>query len=242
MRQDIIAGRNAVREALRSGRTINKIMLAQGSKNGSIKEVVSLAKDSKIPVQNVERKHLDKIASGMQHQGVVAVAAAKDYTDFDDLLDAAEQQGQPFLVLLDEINDPHNLGAIIRTADAAGADGVIIPRRRSVQLTPTVAKASAGAVEHVPVARVTNLSQTIKKLQDRGVWVVGADMDGELYWNASLDGPIALVIGGEGKGLGRLVKESCDAVVKVPMSGKVNSLNASVASALLTYEVVRQRT
>ncbi|MBM7853807.1 23S rRNA (guanosine2251-2'-O)-methyltransferase [Desulfohalotomaculum tongense] len=242
MSQDIIIGRNAVREALRAGRSINKIMLASENKSGPVKEIIDLARENKVPVQNVDRKQLDKLAGG-RHQGVVAVAAAKDYADLDDMLEAAEKQGPPFLILLDEINDPHNLGAIIRTADAAGVHGVIIPRRRSVQLTAAVAKASAGAVEHVPVARVTNLSQTIKKLQRRGIWVVGADMDGQqLHWDAPLDGPVALVIGGEGKGLGRLVKENCDMVVKLPMRGRINSLNASVAAALLAYEVVRQRT
>lgn len=239
MSQDVIAGRNPVLEALRAGRTINKILIASGSRTGNLKEIYNLAKQNKVPVQNVERKYLDKVA-GDAHQGIAAMASAKEYMDIDDLLDSVT--GEPFLILLDEINDPHNLGAIIRTADAAGAHGVIIPQRRSVQLTSTVAKASAGAVEHLPVSRVTNLVQTIKKLKERGIWVVGADMDGEdLHWNSRLDGPIALVIGGEGKGLGRLVKENCDTVVRLPMAGKVNSLNASVAAAILTYEVVRQR-
>lgn len=242
MSQDIIAGRNPVREALRAGRTLNKIMVMTGAKTGSLKEIIGLAKDNKVPVQSVEKSHLDKVAGGEAHQGVVALAAAKDYVDIDDILDGVKDEPY-FLVLLDEIHDPHNLGAIIRTADAAGVHGIVIPKRRAAPLTATVAKASAGAVEHVPVARVTNLAQTIKQLQDRGIWVVGADMDGtELHWQASLQGPMALVIGGEGKGLGRLIKERCDAVVKLPMFGHVNSLNASVAAALLMYEVVRQRT
>lgn len=242
MASDLIIGRNAVREALRAGRTINKIMIAPGSRSGAVKEIINLAKQQKVPVQNVDRRLLDKTARSTNHQGVVAVAAVKSYIELEDLLDNAVRLGLPFLILLDEINDPHNLGAIIRTADAAGVHGIIIPRRRSVQLTSTVAKASAGAVEHVPVARVTNIVQTIKKIKDMGIWVVGADMEGqELFWNVPLDGPVALVIGGEGKGLSRLVKENCDIVVRLPMHGKINSLNASVAAALLTYEVLRQR-
>lgn len=239
MSQDIIAGRNPVLESLRAGRTINKIMIANGAKVAAMQEIINLAKENRVPVQKVERKHLDKLTDGAIHQGVVATAAAKEYADLDDLLnDSAE----PFLVLLDEVHDPHNLGAIIRTADAAGVHGVIIPKRRSAQLTTTVAKASAGAVEHMPVARVTNLVQTIKKLQQQGIWVVGADMDGEaLHWDSKLEGPVALVIGGEGKGLGRLVKETCDVVVRLPMVGRINSLNASVAAGVLIYEVVRQR-
>lgn len=239
MSQDIIAGRNPVLEALRAGRTINKIMIAHGSKTTGIQEIIELAKEKRVPIQKVERKHLDKITAGAIHQGVVATAAAKEYADLDELLNG---DTDPFLVLLDELHDPHNLGAIIRTADAAGVQGIIIPKRRSAQLTTTVAKASAGAVEHMPVARVTNLVQTIKKLQQQGIWVVGADMDGDtVHWDSKLDGPLALVIGGEGKGLGRLVKESCDALVRLPMVGRINSLNASVAAGILIYEVVRQR-
>ncbi len=240
MSNSIIVGRNPVREALRAGRALNKIILASGAKNEIIKEIVKLAKESKVPLQYVNRQHLDKLAPNTSHQGVVAFAAARDYENFDELLDGITNE-PPFLVILDEINDPHNLGAIIRTVDAAGAHGVIIPKRRSVQLTAAVAKSSAGALEYVPVARVTNLVQTIKKMQQRGIWVVGADMDGQDIWDVSLDGPIALVIGSEGKGLGRLVKESCDIIARLPMRGKVNSLNASVAAALMIYEVVRQR-
>lgn len=240
---EIIAGRNPVREALRAGRPINKVVMAKGISSGPVSEIVKLARESNIPIQTVERAHLDKIDTGAPHQGIIAYAAPKQYVEVEDILDVAKAKGQdPFIVMLDEINDPHNLGAIMRTVDAAGAHGVIIPQRRSVALTSTVAKASAGAVEYVPVARVTNLDQTIRQLKDMGLWVVGADMDGqEVHWESKLTGPLLLVIGGEGKGLGRLIKERCDMLVRLPMAGRVGSLNASVAAALLVYEVVRQR-
>jgi 23S rRNA (guanosine2251-2'-O)-methyltransferase len=191
----------------------------------------------------VDRANLDKLATDAPHQGVIAYAAPKEYVEVEDILAHAKAKGEdPFIVMLDEINDPHNLGAIIRTIDAAGAHGVIIPQRRSVPLTATVAKSSAGAIEYVPVARVTNLDQTIRQLKEQGLWVVGADMDGsEVYWQANLKGPLLMVIGGEGKGIGRLIKERCDLIVRLPMAGRVGSLNASVAAALLIYEVVRQR-
>lgn len=193
-------------------------------------------------MQKVDRLRLEKFVSGVAHQGVVAFMAAKEYVDIDDILAGIGAGEEPFLIILDEINDPHNLGAILRTADAAGAHGVVIPRRRSAPLTPTVAKSSAGAIEYVKVARVANLPQTIEQLKKKGLWIVGAETDGqELYWEARLDGPLGLVIGGEGKGLGRLVKERCDSLVRLPMCGRVNSLNASVAAALLVYEVLRQR-
>ncbi|MCD5406173.1 MAG: 23S rRNA (guanosine(2251)-2'-O)-methyltransferase RlmB [Desulfotomaculum sp.] len=243
MSSDIIAGRNPVREALRGGRALNKILIAAGVRGGSLQEITHLARAGQVPVQNVERNYLDKITDNAVHQGVVALAAAKEYVDLDDLLAGVPAGEQHFLIILDGIHDPHNLGAIIRTADAAGVHGIIIPRRRAASLTTTVAKASAGAIEYLPVARVTNLVQTIKRLQDQGIWIVGADMDGrQLYWDSNLAGPVALVIGGEGKGLGRLVKERCDIVVKLPMLGKIGSLNVSVATSLLTYEVLRQRT
>jgi len=240
---EIIAGRNPVREALRAGRPINKVVMAKGAGAGPLSEIIKLAKENNIPLQTVDRTYLDKLVTGSPHQGVVAYAAPKQYVEVEDILAAARAKGQdPFIVMLDEINDPHNLGAIIRTVDAAGAHGVIIPQRRSVALTPTVAKASAGAVEYVPVARVTNLDQTIRQLKELGLWVVGADMDGpEVYWKANLTGPLLLIIGGEGKGIGRIIKERCDMLVRLPMAGRVGSLNASVAAALLVYEVVRQR-
>lgn len=239
MSQEMIAGRNPVLEALRAGRTIKKIIIAKGTKPAGVQEIIKLAQDNKVPVQWAARQQLDELVAGARHQGVVAAAAAIAYANLEDLLSI---DANPFLLLLDEIHDPHNLGAIIRTADAAGVQGVIIPKRRSAQLTTTVAKASAGAVEHMPVARVTNLVQTIKKLQQEGIWVVGADMDGQaLHWESDLTGPLALVIGGENKGLGRLVKETCDFVVRLPMMGQLNSLNASVAAGVLIYEVVRQQ-
>ncbi len=217
-------------------------MIAEGVLTGPLQEIFTTAKDRKIPVQKVERQRLEKFASGIAHQGVLAFLAAKEYVEVDDILAGISPGEAPFLIILDEISDPHNLGAILRTADAAGAHGVVIPRRRSAPLTPTVAKSSAGAIEYVQVARVANLPQTIEGLKKKGLWIVGAEADGEdIFWDARLDGPLALVIGGEDKGLGRLVKERCDSLVRLPMSGRVNSLNASVATALLSYEVLRQR-
>lgn len=226
---------------MRSDRPINKILIAEGPLSGPLLEIYSAAREKRIPVQKVDRQRLDKFAPGGAHQGVLALAAAREYVEVEDIL-AGAGETPPFLILLDEINDPHNLGAILRTADAAGVHGVVIPRRRSAPLTPAVARASAGAIEYVPVARVANMPQTIEKLKKQGLWIVGADPEGrELYWDVRLDGPLGLVIGGEDKGLGRLVKERCDLLVRLPMAGCVNSLNASVATALLAYEVVRQR-
>lgn len=240
--EDIIAGRNPVKEALRSGRPINKILIAEGVLTGPLLEIFATARARSIPVQKVDRQRLEKFASGTAHQGVLAFLAAKEYVEVDDILAGVSPGEAPLLIILDEISDPHNLGAILRSADAAGVHGVVIPRRRSAPLTPTVAKASAGAIEYVKVARVANLPQTIESLKKKGLWIIGAEANGEdLYWDAKLDGPLALVIGGEGKGLGRLVKEHCDSIVRLPMSGQVNSLNASVAAALLVYEVLRQR-
>lgn len=240
--EDVIAGRNPVREALRAGRPINKIMIAGESSMHSLGEIFNLAREHGIPVRKVGRSCLDKFSPGIVHQGIVALAAARNYVEVDDLLAGIKQEVEPFLILLDGILDPQNLGAILRVADAAGVHGLIIPRRRAVQLTPAVARASAGAVEHVPVSRVKNLAQAIDKLKEKGLWIVGADPDApQLFWDVSLNGPLGLVIGGEGKGLGRLIREYCDLLVRLPMAGKVKSLNASVATALLTYEVMRQR-
>jgi 23S rRNA (guanosine2251-2'-O)-methyltransferase len=201
-----------------------------------------MARNENIPVQRVDRQRLDKFAPETAHQGVVALAAAREYVEVEDILKAVQPGEAPLLMLLDEIHDPHNLGAILRTAEAAGVHGVIIPRRRSAPLTQTVARSSAGAVEYVPVARVANLAMTMEDLKKKGLWIAGADAGGrELYWDARLDGPLALVIGGEDKGLGRLVKERCDMLVRFPMYGRINSLNASVAAALFAYEVLRQR-
>jgi len=231
-----------VREALRGGRPINKILMVKESHSGPLQEIFVQAKEKGILVQKVEKQSLNKFVPETAHQGVIALVAPKAYVAVEDIIEAVRPGEEPFLLLLDEISDPHNLGAILRTADAAGVHGVIIPRRRSAPLTPTVAKSSAGAIEYVPVARVANIAQTIEILKKRGIWLIGADPGGrELLWDVRLDGPLALVIGGEDKGLGRLVKERCDILVRLPMSGQVNSLNASVAAALLAYEVVRQR-
>lgn len=237
-----IFGRNTVMEALKSNRTINKIWLAKGEQKGSIREIVALAKEKRITVQIVERSKLDKMFPHENHQGVAASVASADYVAWQDIVDAARQKGEdPLLVILDELEDPHNLGAILRSVDAVGAHGVIIPKRRAVPLTDGVAKASAGAIEHVPVARVSNLVQVIEELKKQGIWIAGADLHGEYMHKQDLTGPLAIVVGSEGKGLGKLVRESCDYVVSIPMQGKINSLNASVATGVLLYEVYRQR-
>ncbi len=237
-----IFGRNPVLEALKAGTTINKLIVAKGEQKGSIQEILRLAKEQRVQVQLVERNKLDKMFAGQNHQGVAAQIATADYVDWQDMLQAAKDKGEDvLLVILDELEDPHNLGAILRSVDAVGAHGVIIPKRRAVPLTDGVAKASAGAVEHVPVARVANIAQTIDELKKRGVWVAGASMDGREMYGQDLKGPLALVIGSEGKGISRLVSEKCDFLVSIPMRGKINSLNASVAAGLLLYEAYRQR-
>jgi 23S rRNA (guanosine2251-2'-O)-methyltransferase len=241
--QDRLEGRNPVMEALKAGREIDKILVQKGERAGSIVRIIALAKEKRIVVQEVERQKLDILSSTGVHQGIIAFVAMHQYVEVEDILAKAAEKGEhPFIILVDEITDPHNLGSILRTADAVGAHGVIIPKRRSVGLTAVVAKASAGAIEYVPVARVSNLSQTIDKLKEQGIWVVGADMDGEqTLYEADLKGPIGLVIGSEGEGMGRLVKEKCDFLVRIPMKGEISSLNASVAGAVLMYEVFRQR-
>lgn len=241
--EDVLIGRNAVIEAIRSGRGINKLLIADGDKEGSVKEVISLAKEQGIVIQFVERSKIEGIAGELRHQGVLAYVAPVAYSDLETILQAAETKGEaPFLLLLDELEDPHNLGALLRTADATGVHGVLIPKRRSVPLTATVAKTSAGAVEYVPVARIGNIAQTLRKLKDKGFWVAGADMDGsQNYYEADLTGPLVLVVGSEGHGMSRLTKEQCDFIVKMPMVGKINSLNASVAGSILMYESMRQR-
>lgn len=243
LREDQLEGRNPVLEALKSGREIDKILVLKGQREGSIKKIISLAREQKIVVQQVEKPKLDKISSTGAHQGVIAFVAMRQYVDVEDILSKAEERNEePFVILIDEITDPHNLGSILRTANAAGAHGVIIPKRRTVGLTAVVAKASAGAIEYVPVAKVANLAQTIDLLKEKGLWIVGADMSGEHnFYKADLKGPIGLVIGNEGKGIGRLVKEKCDFLVKIPMKGEIESLNASVAGAIIMYEILRQR-
>lgn len=239
---DLIAGRNAVSEALRSQRSINKILLQEGAHGGSLGEIIALAKEKGVPVETVKAEKLDKLAKGLRHQGVAALAAPIAFRTLDDVFArAAEKNEEPFILLLDELQDPQNVGALIRSADAAGVHGVLMPRRRSCPLNAVVAKISAGAVEYVPVVQIGNIAQTIEELKQRSCWVVGADMDGVDFYAANMTGPIVLVIGAEGRGLGRLVKQKCDDVVSIPMNGGVNSLNASAAGAVLMYEVVRQR-
>lgn len=241
--EDIIGGKHSVLEALRSGRTINKIWIADNAQKHHVQPIFAEAKNAGIIIQTADKRKLDQMAQGIAHQGVVAQVAPYEYADVDDLLARAREKGEaPFLLILDEIEDPHNLGSILRTADCAGAHGIIIPKRRSVGLTATVSKISAGAVEYVPVAKVTNLSQTIEELKKAGVWVVGADVHTDkMLYDVDFTMPIAIVIGNEGKGMGRLVKESCDFNVKLPMAGQINSLNASVAASIFMYEAVRQR-
>ena len=238
-----IEGRNPVIEALKSGREIEKIIIANGTKEGSINKIVAMAREKNIIIQNVDRSKLDSMSDTKAHQGVIAIAAMYTYKTVEDILNLAKDRNEPpFIIILDEIEDPHNLGAIIRTAECAGAHGVIIPKRRSVGITAVVAKTSAGAIEYLPVAKVTNISSTIELLKKENIWVYGADVEGEnYYYEKDLRGPIALVIGNEGKGMSRIVKEKCDFLIKVPMKGKVSSLNASVATSILTYDVVRQR-
>ncbi|AGE61963.1 23S rRNA methyltransferase [Bacillus subtilis XF-1] len=229
-------------ETLKSDRKLYKLWMAENTVKGQAQQVIELAKKQGITIQYVPRKKLDQMVTG-QHQGVVAQVAAYEYAELDDLYKAAEEKNeQPFFLILDELEDPHNLGSIMRTADAVGAHGIVIPKRRAVGLTTTVAKASTGAIEHIPVARVTNLARTLEEMKERGIWVVGTDASArEDYRNMDGNMPLALVIGSEGKGMGRLVKEKCDFLIKLPMAGKVTSLNASVAAGLLMYEVYRKR-
>ena len=241
--EDVIVGRNAVTEALKSGRAVNRLLVAEGDGQGSIREIVRLARESGAIVETVARSKIEAVARGFRHQGVLAYTSPVDYMPLDELLEAARAKSDaPFLLLLDELEDPHNLGAILRTADAVGVDGVLIPRRRSCPLSATVAKTSAGAVEYVPVARIGNIAQTIKALKDEGFWIIGADMDGTTdYFDADLTGATVLVVGSEGRGISRIVRDNCDILVKIPMLGKINSLNVSVAGAVLMYESLRQR-
>lgn len=237
-----IEGRNAVLEAFRSGKTIDKLFVLDGCQDGPIKSILREAKKQNTLINFVTKDRLDQISETKKHQGVIAFAAAYEYAEVEDLLKVAEEKGEPpFLLLLDNIEDPHNLGAIIRTANLAGAHGVIIPKRRAVGLTATVAKASAGAINYTPVAKVTNLSNTIKELKEKGLWFVCADMEGTTMYELDLKGPIGLVIGSEGEGVSKLVKENCDFIASIPMAGDIDSLNASVAAGILAYEIVRQR-
>lgn len=237
-----IEGRNAVIEAFRSGRTIDKLFVLDGCQDGPVMTIKREAAKKGCPVKYVTKERLDQISETGKHQGVIAYAAAYAYAEVEDILNRARDKGEaPFIFLLDNIEDPHNLGAIIRTANLAGAHGVIIPKNRAVGLTATVAKASAGAINYTPVAKVTNLGQTIEDLKKEGLWFVCADMDGTRMYDLDLRGPVGMVIGNEGSGVGRLVKEKCDFIASIPMKGDIDSLNASVAAGVLAYEIVRQR-
>ncbi|MBO7334888.1 MAG: 23S rRNA (guanosine(2251)-2'-O)-methyltransferase RlmB [Lachnospiraceae bacterium] len=237
-----IEGRNAVIEAFRSGKTIDRLFILDGCQDGPIMTIKREARKQDTQIKYVEKERLDQMSETGKHQGVIAVMAAYEYSELEDIFKKAEEKGEdPFVIILDNIEDPHNLGAIIRTANLAGAHGVIIPKNRAVGLTATVARTSAGALNYTPVVKVTNLSQTIEELKKRGLWFVCADMDGEVMYNLNLKGPIGLVIGSEGEGVGRLVKEKCDYIASIPMKGDIDSLNASVACGVLAYEIVRQR-
>ena len=240
--ENYIEGRNAVLEAFRSGKTIDKLFVLDGCQDGPIKSITREARKHDAIINYVAKERLDQMSGTGKHQGVIAVSAAYEYAEVSDILENAERKGEPpFIIILDGIEDPHNLGAIIRTANQAGAHGIIIPKRRAVGLTPTVAKTSAGAINYTPVAKVTNISNTIKELKEKGMWFVCADMGGDVMYKMNLTGPIGLVIGNEGEGVSKLVKEHCDMVASIPMKGDIDSLNASVAAGVLAYEIVRQR-
>ena len=238
----LIEGRNAVLEALRSEKPIDKIFVQDGCQDGPVRTIVREAKKRDVILNFVDKERLNHLSETGRHQGVIAYGAAYEYASVEDMLELAEKKGEdPFLILLDNIEDPHNLGAIIRTANLVGAHGVIIPKRRAAGLTAVVARTSAGALNYTPVAKVTNLKKTMEDLKEKGLWFVCADMDGDMMYDVNLKGPIGLVIGNEGEGVGRLVKETCDFVASVPMKGEIDSLNASVAAGVLAYEILRQR-
>ena len=240
--ETVVIGRNAVKELLMGGRDVDKLYITSGEKEGSINQLLGIAADRGIPITECDRTKLDSIAKGGRHQGIIAIAAERNYSSIDEILAYAEEKGEaPFVVVCDGVEDPHNLGAIIRSAECAGAHGIIIPKRRAVGLTATVAKSSAGALEHMRVAKVTNLPSAIDDLKERGLWIYAADMDGSTYYKTDMKGATALVLGSEGFGISRLVKEKCDFVVSIPLYGHVNSMNVSCAAAVLLAEVARQR-
>lgn len=240
--ENLIEGRNAVMEAFRAGKPIDKLFVLNGCQDGAIRSIVREAKKHSTIIQFVEKERLNQLSETGRHQGVVAFAAAYEYSEVEDMFKLAEEKGEdPFIIILDNIEDPHNLGAIIRTANLAGAHGVIIPKRRAVGLTATVAKTSAGALNYTPVAKVTNVVKTMEELKSKGMWFVCADMGGTTMYDLNLKGPIGLVIGNEGDGVSRLVRENCDFIASIPMKGDIDSLNASVAAGILSYEIVRQR-
>lgn len=237
-----IEGRNAVLEAFRSGKCVDKLFILDGCQDGPVRTIAREARKKDTIINYVSKERLDQLSETRAHQGVIAQVAAYEYSTVEDILAKAEEKGEPpFMILLDNVEDPHNLGAIIRTANLAGAHGVIIPKRRAVGLTSTVAKTSAGAINYTPVAKVTNLVRTMEELKEKGIWFVCADMGGESMYRMNLTGPIGLVIGNEGEGVSRLVKEACDFTASIPMKGDIDSLNASVAAGVLAYEIVRQR-
>ncbi|PKM79365.1 MAG: 23S rRNA (guanosine(2251)-2'-O)-methyltransferase RlmB [Firmicutes bacterium HGW-Firmicutes-13] len=242
-KSDLILGRQPVMEALKARSKLQKILIAEGAAGLIIREIEGYARGQGIPLEKVERKYIDKISDGFNHQGVAAVGFEFNYAELDDIFYLAERKGEhPFLLLLDQIQDPQNLGALIRTAEAAGAHGVVIPNRRAAQVTPAVFRASAGAISYVPVARVKNLNYLIDELKKKGLWIYGTDAQGiQLYYEVDYHNPLAVIIGSEGKGISRILREKCDYLVKIPMKGKVSSLNASAAGAVLLYEVLRQR-
>lgn len=241
--QDVVEGRNAVTELLKSDKDINKIFVQRGEKHGSINQIISLAKSKKIVIVEVDKNKLDLMSQTKNHQGIIAVVPPFEYSDIDEILEYAKSKNEdPFIVILDGIEDVHNLGSIIRTAETAGVHGIIIPKRRGALVNATVSKTSAGAVQYMKIARVNNLNDAIKELKDKGLWIYGTDMDAKnYYYEEKLLGPIALVIGSEGFGMSSLVKKNCDVLIKIPMKGKVTSLNASVSAGIAIYEVVKQR-
>ena len=243
MEENLVEGRNAVLELLESEKDINKILIQSGEKHGSIMKIIAKAKANGVVVQEVQRRKLDEMSTSNNHQGVIAIVPPFQYVEVDDILDEAKKRGEePFIIILDGIEDPHNLGSIIRTAETAGVHGVIIPKRRAASVNATVAKTSAGAVEYMKIARVNNINDTINELKEKGVWICGTDMNTDtLHYEQDYKMPIAIIIGNEGKGISRLTKENCDFFVKIPMKGKISSLNASVSAGIIMYEVVKNR-
>lgn len=243
VREDLIIGRNAVMEALKSKKTIEALYITNGPREGSINAIINLAKENRIVLKEVDKKKLDSMSDGAVHQGVIARITPYKYFEVKDILDEAKKKGEdPFIIILDELEDPHNLGSIIRTAETCGVHGIIIPKRRNVGVTPTVYKSSVGAVEHVKIAKVTNINNTIDDLKSEGVWIYGADIEGQEYsYEVDFSGPCALIIGSEGRGISKLTLKKCDKLVKIPMIGKINSLNASVAGGIMMYEVLKGR-
>lgn len=240
--ENVIVGRNAVRELLSSGRDIEKLYITSSDREGSINQLIGIAAERGIPITECDRPRLDSISCGTRHQGIIAIAAERNYSTVEEILSYAEEKGEsPFVVICDGIEDPHNLGAIIRSAECSGVHGVIIPKRRAVGLTATVSKSSAGALEHMRIAKVTNLASTIDELKERGFWIYGADMDGSTYYKTDMKGASAIVLGSEGSGISRLVKEKCDFIVSIPLYGQINSMNVSCAAAIIFAEVAKQR-